>query len=397
MVRRLGRDQPRRRESSHQFLDFHFLIYAIRQGQTRVTATFEIDGLSRESWKRLTNGRWTLCIGAGINGKLLPDWLELARQIVNKANGKDLDHSTFSDLVKSSNWTLDAWIQQALNRHLADDKELKEFSEQLRYILYGTVLDLSDQHGLRDEIALALNDTQRITKEKFDDVLKFFEDNFRDTTVYKLADILTDLDPDDLPTAVLNFNADTFLETLLTLLTKKKKIRSTGVWYDPPEVYSRIVRSSDEVGSRIPIYHLHGCLPPRSPAGGLLSETPNGMIFPENSYSRLAGRMFSWAQSIFLYHAQAETLCFIGLSMADANIRRWLAWTFEGYTADLIDVTASKDLSGKHVWLNTKVAGNGVQIDLYTYALRHLGVQVCWLPNWRSFDSVFKQLLGISR
>jgi hypothetical protein len=56
-----------------------------------VTATFEFDGLGLDARGRLANGRWSLCLGAGINGHLMPDWLELARRVVNKSNGTAFD------------------------------------------------------------------------------------------------------------------------------------------------------------------------------------------------------------------------------------------------------------------------------------------------------------------
>jgi hypothetical protein len=49
-----------------------------------VTATLEFDGLSVDWWRRLANGRWSLCLGAGINGQLMPDWLDLTRRVVNQ-------------------------------------------------------------------------------------------------------------------------------------------------------------------------------------------------------------------------------------------------------------------------------------------------------------------------
>jgi hypothetical protein len=110
--------------------------------------------------------------------------------------------------------------------------------------------------------------------------------------------------------AVLNFNADIFFQSIVFVLKKKIHIEKTGKWEDVPETFSRVVRSSDTGGhSRIPIYHLHGCMLPQSWARRGGADTPAGMIFPENSYANLAGRMFSWAQSLFLYHAQADNLC----------------------------------------------------------------------------------------
>lgn len=339
-----------------------------------MTATFELDGLSVGAQKRLANGRWSLCLGAGINGPLMPDWVELTRRVVNQSNGMALDPTEFRRLVDTSRWSLDAWLQQALNRYISNSKSPEEFSEQLGDDLYSDFLAQADRVGLRAEAATLLNSPQRITKGKFDAVAEFLKDQFGDLTVYKLADLFTMIPSGSMPSAILNFNADTFFHSIFMVLKKKKHLSKTKKWEDPPDTFARVMRSSDGVGSRIPIYHLHGCILPGSPGHRKkMSDTPSAMVFPENSYTSLAGRMFSWSSSIFLYHAQADSLCFVGLSMADANIRRWLSWTFEGYSTDLSQVARPADLSGRHLWITTRPRKtDDARTTLYPLALRHL-------------------------
>jgi hypothetical protein len=207
----------------------------------------------------------------------------------------------FKSLVEDSRWSLDAWIQQALNRYIADGKSPIGFNEYLRDALYSDFLSQAERANLRDEAAQFLNNPQRIGKHKFDPLASFLTSQFKDTTVYKLADLFTQLETDKLPSAVLNFNADIFFQSIVFVLKKKIHIEKTGKWEDVPETFSRVVCSSDTGGhSRIPIYHLHGCMLPQSWARRGGADTPAGMIFPENSYANLAGRMFSWAQSLFL-------------------------------------------------------------------------------------------------
>jgi hypothetical protein len=141
---------------------------------------------------------------------------------------------------------------------------------------------------------------------------------------------------------------------------------------------------------------LHGCLPPKSSRRKKIKENSEGMIFPENSYTGLAGRVFTWAQNTFLHKAQTNALCFVGMSMTDANIRRWLSWAFETYIEELRIAHAVKieDIGGRHVWLQTKSQLSAEAIQMYPYALRHLGVQVCWLDNWDQIQSALKSLIG---
>jgi hypothetical protein len=179
-----------------------------------VTATFEMDGLSVDAWGRLANGRWCLCLGAGINGHLMPDWPELTRRVVNESNGTAFDPAQFKSLVEDSRWNLDAWIQQALNRHIADGKSPSGFNEYLRDALYRDFLRQADRANLRDEAAKLLSDPQRIGKRKFDSLISFLKSQFHETTVYKLADLFTQLEHNKLSSAMLNFNADVFFQSI---------------------------------------------------------------------------------------------------------------------------------------------------------------------------------------
>jgi hypothetical protein len=111
-----------------------------------------------------------------------------------------------------------------------------------------------------------------------------------------------------LPESIFSFNADTLFETMFRTFKKVAYNSARSEWLDPPQTFSRVVRSSQDIWGHIPIYHLHGCLPPKSSRRTRINENSVGMIFPENSYTGLAGRVFTWAQNTFLNKSQTELL-----------------------------------------------------------------------------------------
>src|SRR3984893_16039297 len=92
-----------------------------------VTAPLELDGLSVDWWRRLANGRWSLCLGAGINGQLMPDWLDLTRRVVNQTAAAYSAHYSAPGLHrKVKDFTVTASYTQP--PHLGDRKKLGEHS-----------------------------------------------------------------------------------------------------------------------------------------------------------------------------------------------------------------------------------------------------------------------------
>jgi len=76
--------------------------------------------------------------------------------------------------------------------------------------------------------------------------------------------------------------------------------------------------------SRLPVVHAHGFLPrgQRAP--------PSDLIFTEDDYNRFALQTIHWAQVDLLGFLRNSTALFIGMSMADTNLRRLLDATSNG-------------------------------------------------------------------
>ncbi len=118
------------------------------------------------------------------------------------------------------------------------------------------------------------------------------------------------------------------------------------------------------------------------------------LIFLESSYTKVAGSMFTWAQTNFLYHALNTKMIFLGLSMSDPNIRKWLNWTAENVNADLTLYQSIDISSNKHIWLKPKPADKETQ-EFLENSLRHLGVKMGWIDNYSQIKEALLNVMTL--
>ena len=262
--------------------------------------------------------------------------------------------------------------------------------------LYAKLMERQQSELSNNVFTDALCKTASLSKAEWIQATEFVHRHFAGTTAYKLARLFIDHLRLQLPESVITFNADTLFETIFVLLKKVKHNEGTSNWADPAQTFSRRVRPSQEIEGNVPIFHLHGCLPPTSSRHQSVNENAENMIFPENSYTGLAGRVFTWTQNAFLHKAQTNTLCFIGMSMADPNVRRWMSWAYGTYLEDLQAAHEVKinEVGGRHVWVTTRNKLLPEAQQLYPFALRHLGIQICWLEKWDDITDAMESMLG---
>jgi hypothetical protein len=186
----------------------------------------------------------------------------------------------------------------------------------------------------------------------------------------------------------------------------------------PPDRFFRALRASDpppttseSAARRIPIYHLHGCLVPQplAQAQSPGRESRENLVFPETTYGRISGRVFTWQQTVFLSHAQAHRIVFIGLSMSDQNIRRWLAWCNENAveehklrsrryakpaTATQAVADARDYFIGQNIWIEVRPQSDRLAAAM-EFALAHLGTRICWLQSWADLPAALENLSAV--
>jgi hypothetical protein len=102
--------------------------------------------------------------------------------------------------------------------------------------------------------------------------------------------------------AVITLNYDDLLETKL----REKGVPCTSVF----KPYSK------EEG--VPIYHVHGFLP----RDGDIPE--QDLVFTESQYHDISSSGFKWSVQTIMHHLYSHHVLFVGISMKDPNLRRFL-------------------------------------------------------------------------
>ena len=202
---------------------------------------------------------------------------------------------------------------------------------------------------------------------------------------------------------VITFNVDDLLEREVNSAARRNSFPLAHPIHRPSEVRPFPTRHA------IPIYHLHGFVPMR-PAEYRFSDwdgylfnmqsSAESLVFTDEQYWRTVGRPGSFASRIFT-GALAGNCMFIGLSMTDLNIIRWLTTDAIERSDDYRDATSEWDDSFeaeqglleellRHYWLTVGHPADGPAFDL-TFTERVLinylqirGVDHLAIPSWDS-------------
>lgn len=340
--------------------------------------------------------RWSLCVGAGISSGIVPTWFDLTYLVYKECFNKVVSKIDFSKMVEQSGWSLDSWLQHSLNHMLLQNKNEKDFADILKNILYKDLIERANKWNLKDELILAFNDPFRLHHEKVVELCDFFEKEYPNNSTLQLIHfLLKAIKGNKAPNAIISFNADAIFDAFLYLYYCKQTIETTGNKSFKRRKFSRILRTvENNKNDLIPIFHLHGCLFPNEGVFGYQkkSSSVSKLIFDENSYIKVAGNMYNWAQTTFLYHAQFDQLIFVGLSMSDSNIRKWLSWTSENHNNELKETRKKDIINLNHLWI---CKSNKSEIELKKDSLIHLGTRIAWINKWNELEKGLNNILGI--
>jgi hypothetical protein len=218
--------------------------------------------------------------------------------------------------------------------------------------------------------------------------------------------ILESVEKDKAPNAVLSFNAEPLLFALLNaravqLFRKHKTIHPDQESENGPGVVDRIEGSTSwSKKGRVPYYFCHGFLPLPDRITKKVAGTPpaalvdSKMVFSEADYLDLANRVWSWQSSVFTRAAMSDRIVFIGLSLTDPNMRRWLAWIHGQRLREIQSRNPTVKISTQHVWMN--VTSGSQAIDSWTESLvSHLGVRLVWMNDWKDLGPTLRQMLNL--
>ena len=348
-------------------------------GRKRLVEQYKKDGL-------------VLFLGAGVSiGSHVPSWPELSDALLLKSGVARAELATVKKALPSyiAQFELAA---QRLGPH--------GFVQEIHRGLYDN-LNCKPQV---ERIPLSFED-QKSWGDKWDDVLKGLQAN---KTLATVGDFLFAYDgstPRRNPQihAILTSNADNLLELYCLAKTRGRRMLTL------------VDRASvGEHPNHIPVYHLHGSLDARGEnvfkpaadsvapgeAQAITRELPPDLTFGESKYYETIANPFSFVNHTPESFLRRLNALFIGTSLDDLNMRRWLYDSFrervlhrttylrELHERQYLDAKYEAELaSRRHFWLRPEVETDKdgrwrVPKEHVECVMHNLGVQVIWCTDY---------------
>ena len=365
--------------------------YRALEARERLLAQYNKDGL-------------VLFLGAGVSvGSGIPKWNKLVEDVFKRVGISDYDtiRQAFPSLLTQFELAgLHAGGQRAFAESLYDCLYEKPGFKHLKCLLKDFPREREKQRAwlkwadLREELA-------------------------KNETLRDVGDLLI-LNDSENPTprrnpkihAVLTVNADNLLELYCLAKTSGKH-----------RLVTMVDRAS--VGDHpdaTPVYHLHGTLDARdenfrrtdSPCVGenmqvITDELLPCIVFRESEYYKTIANPASFVNYTPQSYFQRLNVLFIGTSLDDLNIRRWLYNSFQErveqrtkYLQELhCKIYANAEFEAKleslrHFWLRTKkIDGKNISCKtakLVELVMRELGVQVVWCDDFCDMQRCIREL-----
>lgn len=325
-----------------------------------------------------TGKPYTLCLGAGICYGIMPDWKQLTYEILKDTINPSLTNVEFDSLLQNLGWSLDSILQSSLNYVVDNGGDIEKFNELIQQKLYNKITENADKYGLATKLQKFISDPFNRNNADIIELYNFFDAEYSHTSLFQIAKFLIEARKKNMaPNAVLTFNADVLLHSLLTLFQLKETYDATGKTNSADFYYKAVHHIIESDGHKIPIIHVHGSIVPF--VGN--RDARQNLVFQETSYHEVSGSTHSWQQTIFQYYSLRSRVIFIGLSMSDPNIRRWLAHTNSVLNKDVFNISGVEKSVSSHFWLTPK-SGTETEMTLKKLGLAHLGVKVGEITDW---------------
>ncbi len=346
-------------------------------------------------------GGVTLVLGAGVSfSRKLPSWQALV---------EEMWHSHFGDKAPLP-WQLskeDEGVLELLKRNGVNEDQLSSVKWRLgasQPLAFQMALELIEE---KIETVFQANHSPKFAAELRRLMYRNESEKTGDDTLSVIATILRQEQASVAPRIqrVITFNVDDLVEREVHGSDSYR--REPIVWPIPrASNHPRRERSAHGLPS-IPVYHLHGFLP-RNPHAWHLS-APDTLIFTDAQYWASCANPLSFANKIMSNALHDSRCVFIGLSMTDINLIRWLGVRFNDICDDkrrqfeLAGTAAPKDAEAvaasekkirraqigaldRHFWIRTPAAADSLMNKFF----KRRGVISLKLPNWTELRNVMQ-------
>jgi SIR2-like domain len=333
------------------------------------------------------NAGWALCIGAGTSIPAFPSWREFVKRLMLRDPVGDATGPMCDALVQA--FSPDALIQAAHDRTSGSDAD---FAALLAAELYRELQDTTGEQWHLVAQALGAKHQGQLSLDQWNKFVLTIKTHYPLMSALFLAAVIGDAVRNGrAPAAILSFNAEPLL---LALLNAAMAQASAG---GPQRtLLDRVTRATtDRKVGRIPYVFCHGLLPiPGVRASGPKDAAVDKLVFSESDYLQMANTAFSWQSSVFLDTCVARTVVFVGVSLSDPNMRRWLSWVQRNRLTELREVFDSETDSAQHYWLNCKPASEA-EARWVESTVAHLGVRLVWLTSWTEGHNALIRMLDL--
>jgi hypothetical protein len=325
---------------------------------------------------------WALCVGAGISRPIFPSWDELANVLASKSlNVEESKLPPLKDYFSSE------VIIQASYEYLRCKNKDFDFPKYLSEELYAKLLSglsRSDERLVKNCMGLGIP-MASLDWTKF---ISIINDKGKPTALSLAELVVNAIQQKANLTGILTFNAEVLFPALINAMAylKMNKCRKILDYITEP--------ISSRYCNRIPYYFCHGLVPIPDTSNSMSKKlnAVDKLVFLENEYHQLANNSFSWQASTFFNVLSSNTVFFVGLSLRDQNIRRWLSW-MHAARKESIKKYKSASESTAHYWIE-KIPDDKKLKDFYEYSVAHLGIRIIWIDDWKDCNEVFYRAIN---
>lgn len=309
------------------------------------------------------SGGITLVIGAGVSiSRGVPDWCSLARSM---------------------------WFQTFKEHALEGSKEI---SAQLLPIMFELVYRKLGKKNFID--ALQHNLYAEVYYPHDDD--QFAQSSESLAVIARLIVQEYDRGPTGRIDSVITLNADNLIEQ--GIYTVAGRTRWKRMLSQP--IFRSIARGTHDYSSivprPIPIFHIHGYLPPAHHR--IARQVDHTFVFTDAQYWSTSASALAFANRLVAYTLSEGRCIFIGLSMTDINLLRWLALRTLEKDHDCSEATTGAEwmqtVSGlrkafvRHFWIRPAQDDSS---GLLTEFLKERGIKSVEISGWSG--TCFRELI----
>lgn len=336
---------------------------------------------------------WALCIGSGISVPIFPNWYQLVEEII-KSNCEPSEAIEITKL-KELGISADGMIQSVKNiLNVEDDMFAMILSESLYSKLR---MNLSEKEWKNISKVLDSSNPNVLNDRVWKEFIKVRNKLFYKTSANAIAKVvLKSIEQGIGPQSILSFNAEALLLAIINSYIREPYIGKIKRRNDTCKgKFDKIVSGiSNRSSQKIPYIFCHGTLPTYESPYKKFEFGMHKLVFSESSYLQLSNNAFSWQANSFINMCANHRVIFIGLSLTDANIRKWLSWVHSNRIDEYKKYNLDTNESTNHYWINKKPKTD-IEKKWIEASVAHLGIRMIWINDWDEIGVALGKLLNI--